>query len=121
MSYPNVEFQKHREAMQVIRGAIRAAPDGSRRLGDLLTQEQIERLSVGMDGIQTDDDYRMALKAISAILGARPAQDSVDAEHLQAHISLVQAYEAKHYARSWSVSPPAAAHPRRFASASSRA
>lgn len=84
--------------MQVIGDAIRATPNGSRRLGDLLTQEQIDRLSLGMDGIQTDADYRMALRTIALILGALPAQGSAVAEHLQALISLVQAYEAIHYA-----------------------
>lgn len=45
--------------------------------------------------IKTDDDYRMALKEIEGLMMSGP--DTPDDEKLDVMVTLVEAYEAKHF------------------------
>lgn len=45
--------------------------------------------------IKTKADYRAALKEIEALMGAQP--DTPEGEHLDVLVTLVEAYENKHY------------------------
>jgi HTH-type transcriptional regulator / antitoxin HigA len=45
--------------------------------------------------IRTKADYRAALKQIEALMGAQP--DTPEGEHLDVLVTLVEAYENKHY------------------------
>ena len=49
MTVKNIEWEKHREAMQIVGDAIRSGSDSPRLLGDLLTPEQLDLLAVGLD------------------------------------------------------------------------
>ena len=52
--------------------------------------------------IRTEADYLTALQEVSALIDIDPAADSPDGERLDVLGTLVQAYEAKHYA----IDPP---------------
>ena len=52
--------------------------------------------------IRTEADYLAALQVLSALIDIDPAADSPDGERLDVLGTLVQAYEAKHYA----IDPP---------------
>ncbi|WP_298927366.1 transcriptional regulator [uncultured Ramlibacter sp.] len=48
--------------------------------------------------IRTDADYQAALKAASAYVDQEPAAGSEDADRFELLLTLVQAWEAKHFA-----------------------
>jgi HTH-type transcriptional regulator/antitoxin HigA len=47
--------------------------------------------------IRTDDDYRNALRAVSALVDHDPAPDSPEGERLDVLSTLIESYERKHY------------------------
>jgi len=49
MSNEHDEWERHREAMQIMGAALRAHNDG-RRLGDVLNTQQMELVSMGCSG-----------------------------------------------------------------------
>ena len=51
------QWTRHREAMQIMGAALHAHNEG-RRLGDILTAEQIEMISMGCGG---PDDFKPTL------------------------------------------------------------
>ena len=51
------QWTRHREAMQIMGAALRS-PGAGRRLGDILTAEQIEQLTIGYSG---PDDFKPPL------------------------------------------------------------
>lgn len=52
--------------------------------------------------LQTEADYRAVLKEISTLMGKDPDGGTPDGDRLNALVTLVQDYEAKHYA----ITPP---------------
>jgi HTH-type transcriptional regulator / antitoxin HigA len=52
--------------------------------------------------IRTDDDYRAALAAVSPLFDNEPEPDSEEGAAFDAMVTLIEAYEHKHYP----VSPP---------------
>lgn len=48
--------------------------------------------------LQTEADYRAVLKEISTLMGLDPDEGTPDGDRLNALVTLVQVYEAKHYA-----------------------
>lgn len=47
--------------------------------------------------IRTDDDYRAALKEVSALMEGDPEMGTPDGDRLDVLATLVQAYEARHF------------------------
>lgn len=47
--------------------------------------------------IHTDADYQAALKIISGYINDEPAPNSVEADHCEILLALIENYEAKHY------------------------
>ena len=47
--------------------------------------------------IRTEDDYKAALREVSALVDADPAPDTPDSERLDVLATLVQAWEARHF------------------------
>ena len=47
--------------------------------------------------IRTEEDYKAALREISAYFDNEPTPDSPGGNHFEILLTLVQAYEAKHY------------------------
>lgn len=48
--------------------------------------------------IKTDADYHVVLQDVSALMASDPALDTPDGDRLDVLVTLVQAYEAKHFA-----------------------
>ena len=48
--------------------------------------------------LQTEADYQAVLKEISTLMGQDPDEGTPDGDRLNALVTLVQVYEAKHYA-----------------------
>lgn len=53
--------------------------------------------------IKTDADYQAALKEIESLMMAEP--DTEDGEKLDVMVTLIQAYEAKHFPMEWPDAP----------------
>lgn len=47
--------------------------------------------------IKTDEDYKAALREVSAFFDSEPALGSAEGDRFEVLITLVEAYEAKHY------------------------
>ena len=47
--------------------------------------------------IKTDDDYKAALREVSAFFDNEPVPGSAEGDRFEVLITLVEAYEAKHY------------------------
>lgn len=84
MDDKNVEWEKHREAKRIVGDAIGAGSGSPLLFGHLLTPEQLERLSVGMGGVESREDYRAALTALSSRTGVDLDPGADDANHLLA-------------------------------------
>lgn len=52
--------------------------------------------------LQTEADYQAVLKEISTLMGQDPDEGTPDGDRLNALVTRVQVYEAKHYA----IAPP---------------
>ena len=47
--------------------------------------------------IHTEDDYKIALREVSADFDSEPAPDTPDGDRFEVLLTLVEAYETKHY------------------------
>ena len=47
--------------------------------------------------IRTDDDYRAALREVSALFDCQPEPDTPEGDRFDVLLTLVEAYEAKHF------------------------
>ena len=47
--------------------------------------------------IRTNDDYKAALKEVSAFFDNEPETDSSEGDRFEVLVTLIEAYEAKHY------------------------
>ena len=47
--------------------------------------------------IHTEDDYKTALREVSAYFDNEPAPDTPDGDRFEVLLTLVEAYETKHY------------------------
>lgn len=47
--------------------------------------------------IHTDDDYKIALREVSAYFDSEPAPGTPDGDRFEVLLTLVEAYETKHY------------------------
>lgn len=52
---------------------------------------------MNINPIRNDADYKATLKEVSVLMEHDPAPDSPDGERLDVLVTLVQAYEARHY------------------------
>jgi HTH-type transcriptional regulator/antitoxin HigA len=50
-----------------------------------------------INAIRTEADYLDALRQVSALMDLNPERDSLEGDRLDVLVTLVQAYEAKHY------------------------
>ena len=47
--------------------------------------------------IHTDDDYKIALREVSVYFDSEPAPDTPDGDRFEVLLTLVEAYETRHY------------------------
>lgn len=52
-----------------------------------------------MNILHTEEDYRAALQYISALFDNEPERGTPEGDYFEAMITLIEAYEARHFAR----------------------